>query len=128
HGYLTLKTDYATKDQVHRWLSACNVLVFNYITMAHSSASAAIRTGMATGRPIICTHSAMFEEFNHREHVLKVPFGDQAALSAAIVELYTDPELGKTLVANCDAYLQKSTPTVVAENHLALYESLLQTN
>jgi glycosyltransferase involved in cell wall biosynthesis len=119
-----LNTDYAPINEVIEFLSSCNVLVFNYSIASHSSASAAIRTGMSVGRPIVCTHSPMFSEFIHEEHVLKVPFGDPIALSEAIQRLLQDKDLAKKLVANCDKYIEDHKPQSVAQRHEELYQKL----
>lgn len=124
-GELILYTDYPELDVAVRRLEACSTLVFNYNVAHWTSSSAAIRTGMSAGVPIICTESPMFSEFEHERHVLKVPFGDRQALSEAILRLWADGELSNALVENCDAYLRACTPTEIARKHEALYHQLV---
>jgi len=104
----------------------CDVLVFNYSVSGHSSASAAIRTGMKSGVPIVCTHSPMFSEFTDKRHVLKVPFGEPDALIEAILELKTNEMLRENLVRSCDQYLSKHTPDKTARRHEELYVGLVK--
>lgn len=123
---LALFSDYLPMRAVIAKLCAANVLVFNYQDMAHSSASAALRTGMISGRPIVCSNSAMFDEFEHERHVIKVPFGDTAALANAIVRVKNDPTLATKLVQECDRFLYECTPERIAEKHLALFRHMTQ--
>jgi len=116
--------DFFERDDLFRRLAACDILVFNYNIVGHSSASAAIRDAMAAGRPVICTVSPMFEEFEHETHVLKVRFGEQAELSDAIVRLYEDRNLTSHLVQNCFEYLKRCAPERVAAEHEKLYREL----
>jgi glycosyltransferase involved in cell wall biosynthesis len=109
-------------------LCASNLLVFNYSVMAHSSASAALRTGMSAGRPIVCTHSSMFSEFEHEKHVVKVEFDNRDELVAAIMRVYNDRELAAHLVQNCDKFLHECTPEKIAHQHHVLYGKLLHGN
>lgn len=125
NGQLLLFNDYpALEDAVNR-LEACSTLVFNYNVAHWTSASAAIRTGMSAGVPIVCTESPMFSEFEHNKHVLKVSFGDANALSDAILRLWTHGELREKLVANCDEYLRGCVPSEIARKHEELYHRLV---
>ena len=125
-GQLALFTDFYPMDQVVTTLSAADVLVFNYSIQGHSSSSAAIRTGMLTGRPIVCTHSSMFSELEHGKHVLKVEFGQHMQLVDAIMRLYNSHELRKTLVNNCDTIVKECAADKVAQMHESLYCELVK--
>lgn len=116
--------NYEPLEAVVHKLCTANVLVFNYSIVGHSSASAAMRTGMIAGRPIVCTHSPMFSEFEHEKHVLKVSFGDQSELIQAIMRLREDRGLARDLVANCDTFLGANTCEVITRKHEALYKEL----
>jgi len=118
---IVLLTDYPSVDVVVSRLAACDVLVFNYSITHHSSASAAIRTGMLANVPIICTTSPMFSEFTHEKEVLKVAFGDSVGLKNSILRLRNDKNLGSQLVNECNKYLEISRPEKIAEDHAAVY-------
>lgn len=125
-GAVIFWQDYLPEDRVLLHLCACDVLVFNYSVTGHSSASAAIRTGMTAGRPIVCSTSPMFSEFEHERHVLKVPFGDQKGLADAILRLQRERDLRTSLVRACDEYVAGCLPDKIARAHEALYEGLLE--
>jgi len=125
-GIIRTFTDYVDMPTIMRTLCVCDVLVFNYSVSGHSSASAAIRTGMKSGVPIVCTHSPMFSEFTDKRHVLKVPFGEPDALIEAILELKTNEMLRENLVRSCDQYLSKHTPDKTARRHEELYVGLVK--
>ena len=124
-GALHVFCDYMPLESVIHRLCVCDTLVFNYNVIGHSSASAAVRTGMSSGRPIICTYSPMFSEFEHEVHVLKVPANDQSALADAIVRMHGDRDLRRTLVKNADKYISGCTPLQTAQKHESLYLSIL---
>ena len=107
-------------------LSVCNILVCNYNVLQYYSASAAIRTCMSVGRPVICTESPMFSEFEDGKHVLKVPFGNHQKLVEAILRLWEDKDLRKQLVKNCDDYLQSCTAEKIAEQYEKLYKQVIE--
>ena len=125
---ILLLSDYPEMPEVVSRLAACNVLVFNYSIAHHSSASAAIRTGMQAGVPIICTTSPMFSEFTHEKEVLKVAFGDLVGLKNAILRIRKDKALGTKLVTACQEYLEQSTPEKIAEAHASIYQSVVYGN
>ena len=124
-GHMTIWPDFLPMPDVLDRLYACDLLVYNYSVAGYSSASAAIRTGMSSGRPIICTHSPMFSEFKHEEHVLKVQFGETEELSKAICRVLRDPDLGERLAANCTRYISDCSPEHIAQQHEKLWASLL---
>ena len=122
---LVLFTDYEPTQDVADKLCAADVLVYNYSIIGYYSASAAIRDGMSVGRPIICSHSPMFNEFDHEKHVLKVASDSQQELVESILRLQKDVDLQRTLVENCDKFISGCTPQEVAKKHIALYKDLL---
>lgn len=123
--HIYLFGDYAPMEEVMTRLIACDVLVFNYSIAHYSSASAALRTGMCSGVPIVCTESPMFSEFTHEKEVLKIRFLNPGSLVEAVGRLYEDKELRSTLVENCDAYLSECSPKQIANQHLRLYRELI---
>lgn len=125
-GRAIRRCDFIDDDAFNVHGCACDVLVYNYNVTAHFSASAAIRSGMACGRPIICTHSPMFSEFEDGTHVLKVPFGDLQVLTSAITRLYADTNLRNTLVRNCDEYIADCTPVRTAQKMQEVYMGLVE--
>jgi len=127
-GLYLIQGDYEPNDVVVSRLCTNNALVFNYSITGYYSASAAIRTGMSAGRPIVCTTSTMFNEFEDGKHVSKVEFGDKIALSRAIARLLTDKEYASSLVRNCDTYLRGCAPDLTAAKHEGLYANVLRGN
>jgi len=120
-GRAIRRCDFMSEDVLQKYASSCDVLVYNYNVNSHFSASAAVREGMAAGRPIVCSHSALFSEFEHEKHVLKVPFQDHDALVSAIVRLRSDPRLCAELVKNCDAYIERCGAEKIARQYSSLY-------
>ena len=80
---------------------------------------------MAAGRPIICTRSSMFSEFEEDKHVAKVDFGDKLGLARTISRVLTDKHYAGELVKNSEAYIRSCAPDIIAAKHEALYSRLI---
>jgi len=131
NGYIKLYDQYDPFEKIIGRLAACDTLVFYYNVEGHSSASAAIRDGLAVGRPIICTNSPMFSEFADGGEVVKVPFlpaesGVCPQLVDAIALLRDDNELRASMVAAARKYAENNTPEKIAQRHEKLYNALLR--
>lgn len=124
-GHVVTCADFLPVSGILDRLSACDVLAFNYNVLAYYSASAAIRMGMAAGRPIICTESPMFCEFKNEKHVLKVPFGDPVALAKAAARLQKDKDLAAALVANCKTFVDSCSVDAIAKRYDLLFSRVL---
>jgi glycosyltransferase involved in cell wall biosynthesis/ADP-heptose:LPS heptosyltransferase len=125
HGHIKLFTDFASLEDLMLRLSACDCLVFNYSVAHYYSASAALRMGIAAERPIICTHSPMFSEFEHDKQVLKQQFTDSNALTEAIVRLHGDEDLRNSLVDTMNQFASMCTPTDIANVHDMIYNEVV---
>jgi glycosyltransferase involved in cell wall biosynthesis len=60
-GKSTLITDYLTDEESLMWLQTSSVIVFPY-QRSNESSSAAVRWGLATGKPVLCTPLAIFDD------------------------------------------------------------------
>lgn len=60
-GRVTLITDYLSDEQSLSWLGMADAIVFPYQHTQESS-SAAVRWGLSTGRPVLCTPLGIFED------------------------------------------------------------------
>jgi len=66
---VTIVTDYLEDSESLAWLSLADVIVFPYQRTQESS-SAAVRWGLATGKPVLCTPLAIFEDVAAAVHFL----------------------------------------------------------
>ncbi|MDY0069354.1 MAG: glycosyltransferase [Porticoccaceae bacterium] len=57
----TLITDYLSDEESLRWLQTSSVIVFPY-QRSNESSSAAVRWGLATGKPVLCTPLPIFDD------------------------------------------------------------------
>jgi glycosyltransferase involved in cell wall biosynthesis len=106
-----LETGFLDIHEVIACLQRCQLLVFPYQNSKESS-SAAVRTGLASGRPVLCTP---LEIFGDAAEVLHYSKGfDPFAIANAILERYRDPEVLDRLQGNQDAYLQEHSWTNIA--------------
>ncbi|KJS09228.1 MAG: hypothetical protein VR73_03075 [Gammaproteobacteria bacterium BRH_c0] len=59
--HLTMITAYLEDEESLAWLQKADVIVFPY-QRSNESSSAAVRWGLATGRPVLCTPLAIFDD------------------------------------------------------------------
>lgn len=82
-GRVTLITDYLSDAESLAWLALADCVVFPYQHTQESS-SAAVRWGLATGKPVLCTPLDIFEDV--AEAVTFLPGTDVAALQAGLCQ------------------------------------------
>lgn len=80
-GRVTLITDYLSDEESLAWLAQADGIVFPYQHTQESS-SAAVRWGLCTGKPVLCTPLEIFEDV--AEAVTFLPGCDVAALQAGL--------------------------------------------
>lgn len=78
---VTLITDYLTDEQSLAWLGMADAIVFPYQHTQESS-SAAVRWGLSTGRPVLCTPLAIFEDV--AEAVTFLPGTDSKLMASGL--------------------------------------------
>ena len=115
-------------EEVINRIAAFDVVVFPYEVIMHSSASAALRTGLSTGVPTVCSTSPMFSEFEDGKYVLKYRAGETQELIEQIVRAGTDEAMQTTLRKNTNLYVREHAPVKVAQRHEQLYLSLIDAN
>lgn len=84
---ITLVTDFLSDDEVHARLREADLIVFPYQKSGESS-SAAVRFGLASGRPVACTPLSVFRDVAAATHQL--PGITPKALAAGISTLLED--------------------------------------
>jgi glycosyltransferase involved in cell wall biosynthesis len=99
---ITLVTDYLEEQTVNDRLTRADLIVYPYQHTQESS-SAAVRTGLATGRPVATTCLEIFDDV--ADVVYTLPGRSPAALAEGIAELLADPALKERLAANQQAWL-----------------------
>ena len=88
-GRVTLITDFLSDEESLAWLGMADAIVFPYQHTQESS-SAAVRWGLSTGRPVLCTPLSIFEDVS--DAVTFLPGTDSVALSDGIrAELDASP-------------------------------------
>jgi len=127
NGLLRIDNVFLPYEEVINRISAFDVVVFPYEVIHHSSSSAALRTGLSTGVPVVCSTSPMFSEFEDGKCVLKYRTGETHELAEQIIRAGTDDTVRATLCKNAGLYVREHTPFKVAQRHEALYLSLVGT-
>jgi glycosyltransferase involved in cell wall biosynthesis len=84
---ITLVTDFLSDDEVHARLREADLIVFPYQKSGESS-SAAVRFGLASGRPVACAPLSVFQDVTAVTHQL--PGITPKALAAGISALLED--------------------------------------
>ena len=100
---VTLVTDYLSDDNSFSWLQLADLLVFPYQHTAESS-SAAVRMGLASGRPVAVTPLAIFDDVGETVH--RLPGTSPQALADGIRELLADPQALESRLSRAASYVQ----------------------
>ncbi len=120
--WVSVVTDYLAEGELIRRLAATDVIVFPYSEIPARQTSAAVRLGLAAGRPVVVSDVFAFADLG--EEVLKVPGTDGETLAGALLSLAANPRLRAGLSDAARAYARRHTWTMVATRHAEIYESL----
>ncbi|MDP3352664.1 MAG: glycosyltransferase, partial [Flavobacteriaceae bacterium] len=111
--------EYLTEEEINLWVSAADMLVFNYRTPPYvASASGAMKRVLAAGKPIICVDDNRLEELVEGEHCLKFKPSDQSALTRCIETLLSDRERADALGQNCRRLAERTSWERVADKFM----------
>ncbi len=119
--WVTVVTDYLAEGELLRRLAACDAVVFPSAEMPGRQTSAAVRLGLAAGRPVV---TDVFAFADLGEELLKVPTPDCETLARAILALAADRRLRAGLVEAARSYARRHTWSAVAARHTEIYEGL----
>lgn len=100
---IVMINDFLGEDEVHRHLTKADLIVYPYQHTQESS-SAAIRAGLAAGRPVAVTPLAIFDDV--ADVVLSLPGTAPDALAQGIKEFLASPELLERCVPRQNAWLE----------------------
>ncbi|MDR5876010.1 glycosyltransferase [Halomonas sp. CUBES01] len=92
---VTMINDFLPDEQTLGWLQAADLLVFPYQHTQESS-SAAVRWGLASGKPVACTPLSIFDDV--AEAVTWLPGTQPANMAEGIDALLNDPGARQALV------------------------------
>lgn len=110
---------YLPEAEVVRQLSASDLVVLPYAEYPAHQISAAVRTAMAAGRPVITTRTIPFSDLN--DEVYKVPDNRPETIARGVQEVLENHTLQEALVSAAFRYLGENTWPKVAARHLHLY-------
>ncbi|MFC2992546.1 glycosyltransferase [Halomonas tibetensis] len=99
---VTMINDFLPDDQTLGWLQAADLLVFPYQHTQESS-SAAVRWGLASGRPVACTPLGIFDDVS--DAVAFLPGTAPAELASGIRKLLDDAQRCQRLQQDAAAWL-----------------------
>jgi glycosyltransferase involved in cell wall biosynthesis len=108
---ITMETDYLEIDEVIARLRRCHLAAFPYQHTRESS-SAAVRVGLASRRPVLCTPLEIFDDAREAVHFTRG--FDPFAIGAKILEFHREPDFLRRLAGRQDAYLETHSWTSVA--------------
>lgn len=99
---VTLINDFLPDDQTLGWLQSAELLVFPY-QQTQESSSAAVRWGLASGKPVACTPLGIFDDV--AEAVAFLPGTASAELACGIRQLLDDTGRRQRLQQDAAAWL-----------------------
>lgn len=112
---VTLMTDYLSDAQCVATLQAADLIVYPY-QQTQESSSAAVRTGLASGKPVAVTPLSIFDDVSDAVH--RLPGTDPQALADGLRALLDDP-------LACQAQADKATQWVASRQWPVLSVRLL---
>ncbi|MBE9395951.1 glycosyltransferase [Pontibacterium sp. N1Y112] len=123
--HVTLNTDFLEDHESLSWLSLADIIVFPY-QQTQESSSAAVRWGLATGKPVICTPLSIFEDVADA-----VAFSDGCSpdeLAECISNTLNDPATLNALNERQQDWLVQHNWTRISKRLKNLSTSLLLNN
>ncbi|MGE4374251.1 MAG: methyltransferase domain-containing protein [Methanoculleus sp.] len=111
-----------TEEETDLWVSAADILVFNYRTPDFiASASGAMHRVLASGKPIVCVDDNRLEELVNGQHCIKFPPGDEEEFVAAVELILEDEEIARKLGDNCRLLAENTSWKRIAERHMEVF-------
>lgn len=110
---ITILNRYLTEKDVDLYISASDILLFDYVGQDHYSCSGAMHRIVGAGRPVICSDTKHFSDID-----IALKFKDQNSLEKAIIKALKNQEsLGKLSLE----YAKKTSWENVAKRHIEIY-------
>lgn len=120
---VVLKEDYLPEAEVVNFLSAMDVNVLPYRDHGFIGTSAAARTVMAAGKPMVVTDVPFFSDLG--DEVYKIRFATPQDLAMAIITLLSDASLREKLMLRMQATLDRLSWSNAVRRHMAVYSEIL---
>ena len=122
--FVTFVREYLPVHRSQELLGACDVVVMPYSETGESS-SAALRTVLPVGRPIVTTDLPIFDDARDVLRQVRAP-ANSGDLAAILLELADDTaERARLARATADFCVAQSTGVIAARTR-ALYERLIR--
>jgi glycosyltransferase involved in cell wall biosynthesis len=103
---VTINNETLSHNEIYSYLNKCDCILYLYKNTTESS-SAAVRTGLATGVPIICSRRKIFDDVS--EYVTFVDTDNDLVTANQILEILNNEELLKEKKINQINFIQKNT-------------------
>ncbi|MFZ6875199.1 glycosyltransferase [Undibacterium sp. Di27W] len=102
-AHVTFLSEYLTDEVSQSWLQQADLIVYPYQKTQESS-SAAVRMGLASGRPVAVTPLSIFDDVKDAVHVL--PGTDPDAIAAGITAILQDTQVLKEKAVQAKAWTE----------------------
>lgn len=123
-GSLRLHTEFEDEERLVKSLAAMDINVFAYDTGTPYATSAAVRVGLAAGRPMIVTSSPLFSDLDEEVHKVAEPTVE--SIHQALVSLLGDRERQARLAAKAAERAEADGWPNVARMHADIYRAVLE--
>lgn len=122
---VTLVTDYLSDEDSLSWLQMADCIVFAYQNTQESS-SAAVRMGIASGRPVVVTPLSIFDDVDKIVH--RLPGCEPEAIAEGLQQLLSDPALLSSRQVAANQHLQSRGWPNVAQRFSNIVHGIAQPN
>lgn len=102
--HVTMITEFLEHEESLSWLSLADCILFPYQN-TQESASGAVRWGLATEKPVLCTPLPIFEDVQDAVHFL--PGHSPAEIAEGIMTVLENPEIADSLFEKQQEWLKQ---------------------
>lgn len=125
---VTFVSDFLPEAECLSWLQQADVVVFPY-QQTQESSSAAVRTGLASGSPVVCTPLDIFEDVQQAVNFLPGIEADAIAEGLKVqLESLEDPKIANEWQQRRGLWLKQHDWGELAERFAGLLQGLLRNN
>jgi len=123
-GRVEFDTKFLPADQISSRLNrAADLIVLPYLPVGDSGSSAAVRTALASAKPVIVSEAPLFEDIG--DEVVKFRTAELPNLSNILRAIWEDHNIQRWIVSRAIERVRRESFSCAAQEHLDIYRELV---
>lgn len=118
---------FLTEEEVNLYLSAADLLIFNYVGSDSGSTSGALHRVLAAAKPIAASNHPLLSELTHNVNALIHDKNNPKQLAQNIIAILEDRRLAEKLGEGARKLAEETSWQNVALKHLEVYKKVCET-